>query len=61
MLTESKESIRDKDNYKLDILKANVSETGIVEDSVFNSISNYHVTVNSVCDFMHDFRRCSKI
>lgn len=54
MLTESKESIRDKDNYKLDILKANVSETGIVEDSVFNSISNYHVTVNSVCDFMHD-------
>lgn len=54
MLTESKESIRDIDNYNLDILKANVSETGIVENSVFNSIPNYHVTVNSVCDFMHD-------
>lgn len=35
-------------------MKANVSETGINEPNVFNTIPNFHVTVNSVCDFMHD-------
>uniref|UniRef100_A0A2S2NZU9 Uncharacterized protein n=1 Tax=Schizaphis graminum TaxID=13262 RepID=A0A2S2NZU9_SCHGA len=54
MLTESSDLIRDDKNYESDLLKANVSETGINERCVFNKIPNYHVIVNSVCDFMHD-------
>jgi len=54
MLKESVESIRNKNNYESDITTANVSETGINECCAFNKIPNYHVTVNSVCDFMHD-------
>jgi len=54
MLFESTEYLRNVENYKLDVQKANVSETGICELCVFNEIPNYHVTVNSVCDFMHD-------
>jgi len=42
------------ENYKLDVLKANVSETGIRELCVFNEIPIYHLTVNNVCDFMRD-------
>jgi hypothetical protein len=54
MLFESTEYHRNAENYKLDVLKVNVSETGIRELCIFNEIPNYHVTVNSVCDFMHD-------
>jgi len=54
MIKESVESNRNQKNYELDILKANVSETGINERCVFNKIPSYHVIVNSVCDFMHD-------
>jgi len=54
MFFESTECLRNVENYKLDVLKANVSETGIREVCLFNEIPNYHVTVNSVCDFMHD-------
>ncbi|KAF0723633.1 Uncharacterized protein FWK35_00027468, partial [Aphis craccivora] len=54
MLFESTECLRNAENYELDVLKDNVSETGIRELCVFNQIPNYHVTVNSVCDFMHD-------
>jgi hypothetical protein len=48
MLYERTEYLRNAENYKLDLLKANVSETGICELCVFNKIPNYHVTVNSV-------------
>lgn len=54
MLIESVYSIRNKENYKSDVQKNNISETGISSYCVFNEIPNYHVTVNIVCDFMHD-------
>jgi len=54
MLLECTESLRNEENYKLDVLQENVSETGVNELCVFNAIPNYHVIINSVCDFMHD-------
>jgi len=54
MLLECPEFFRNEDNYKLDVLQANPSETGVNELCEFNTIPNYHVITNSVCDFMHD-------
>ncbi|XP_008183178.1 uncharacterized protein LOC103309465 [Acyrthosiphon pisum] len=54
MLLECTESLRSEENYMLDVLQENVSETGVNELCVFNAIPNYHVIINSVCDFMHD-------
>lgn len=54
MLSECPESLRNIYNYKLDVLKDNVSETGRNELCIFNEIPNFHVVNNSVCDFMHD-------
>lgn len=34
--------------------KQNISETGINSNCVFNEVPNFHVTVNMVCEFMHD-------
>ncbi|XP_029341015.1 uncharacterized protein LOC115033122 [Acyrthosiphon pisum] len=54
MLLECTESLKNEENYKLDVLQENVSETGVNELCVFNAIPNYHLIINSVCDFMHD-------
>lgn len=54
MLLECTESLRNEENYKLDVLQENVSETSVNDLCVFNAIPNYHVVINCVCNFMHD-------
>lgn len=54
MCHESELSIRNVQNYELDLAVHNVSLTGVNEPCIFNKIPNFHVTDNIVCDFMHD-------
>lgn len=46
---------RTKDNYILHVNMNNLSLTGVKENSVFNSLCNFHVTENFCVDFAHDF------
>jgi hypothetical protein len=41
-------------NYKNDVDLADVSETGIKEESVWNQVPGFHVTQNVAFDIMHD-------
>lgn len=45
---------RNPENYEQDIIKNNETLTGIKERSIFNNLKNFHVTLNSALDSMHD-------
>lgn len=47
-------TIRTIANYEEDVRMDNVSETGIKEESIFNTLSYFHVVNNHSVDFMHD-------
>lgn len=51
---EDSNLLRTKENYDRDVLKNDVSETGINESSVFNKLQNFHVVENAGVDIMHD-------
>lgn len=46
---------RNEDNYRLMVMIKDLSLTGIKENSIFNSLHNFHVTMNFCVDFAHDF------
>lgn len=48
-------NLRTPQNYMEDIAKNDLSSTGIKENSIWNSLSCFHVTENSAVDIMHDF------
>lgn len=61
-INEIQSSIRIKDNvmrsvanYNSDLILDNPQLTGINENSIFNSFSQFHVTENFSVDLMHDF------
>lgn len=54
MINECPETLRNEINYATDINTNNYSLTGLKELCIFNEVPSYHVTKNSVCDFMHD-------
>lgn len=45
---------RNKENYAEDLLKNNLSATGIHENLVWNTLSMFHVVENYAVDVMHD-------
>lgn len=49
------ELLRNPENYKIDLNTNSSSQTGIVEDCVFNSLTYFHCTLNLSLDLMHDF------
>jgi hypothetical protein len=51
---ESQCELRNSENYKVDVLRNDVSSTGIKEECVFNSLKNYNVCSNIAVDVMHD-------
>lgn len=57
MLFESHESLKNNVNYRTNINLANNSLTGVNETFQFNEVPSYHVTINSICDFMHDITK----
>ena len=54
-LNEDAENLRNIDNYKRHVANADVSTTGINNESIFNTIEQFHVTHNFSLDFMHLF------
>lgn len=54
MLRESVQSLRNENNYEIDINQRNVTETGLNERCIFHEVPNFHVVRNMVCDYMHD-------
>lgn len=54
IISQCNDSKRTIENYKSDLIKNNVSETGISEESIFNTIPNFHVVNNYSVDIMHD-------
>lgn len=54
MCIEIEKLNRTKSNYISDLNEQNTFNTGIVENSVFNQIENFHVIDNMICDPMHD-------
>lgn len=50
----NKHLLRNKENYKSDLEKNDVKETGLKKKSIFNKIKNFHVSVNLSFDIMHD-------
>lgn len=52
--TEEPNLRRNRLNYKNNISNSSFSETGIVSDSLFNTIPSFHVTENFCVDLMHD-------
>lgn len=51
---EHSNSLRNKINYELDIALNDPTTTGVKNNSIFNSLSYFHVTDNISCDIMHD-------
>lgn len=51
---EISSSLRNVTNYEADLLCNDPKQTGIKEISVFNTLSQFHVTDNIACDIMHD-------
>lgn len=51
---EDKNTLRNRENYAVDVLTNNSKETGIVEDCIFHTIKSFHVTTNYAADIMHD-------
>lgn len=46
--------LRTKNNYDLDVLRKNPTETGIQEECAFHDIVKFHITENIYVDLMHD-------
>lgn len=46
--------LRDKDSYAQDLIKQDISLTGIYENCLLNNLENFHVTNNFSVDIMHD-------
>ncbi|XP_031358295.1 uncharacterized protein LOC116182914 isoform X1 [Photinus pyralis] len=46
--------MRNQNNYRKDVHVNNISETGIKEECVFNTIKSFHVTENYSVDISHD-------
>lgn len=46
--------LRNKENYSLDLQTNDVSQTGVKENCIFNSLNSFHVTSNYSVDVMHD-------
>lgn len=51
---EDSSTLRNVENYKMDVATNNFSITGVKEECVFNSIESFHVTTNFCVDVMHD-------
>lgn len=51
---QNDETLRNVQNYENDILINDVKQTGIKENSIFNSLLGFHVTENYSVDIMHD-------
>lgn len=45
---------RTKNNYEKDVLLNDYKQTGVLENSIFNSVEHFHVTRNFSVDYMHD-------
>ena len=54
MTTEDSTLMRTNENYSLDVLQSDFKQTGIYQESILNSITNFHVTKNYSVDIMHD-------
>lgn len=54
LATENTALLRDRANYDIDVLMADLSQTGVREVSIFNEIQSFHVTNNFAVDIMHD-------
>ncbi|XP_055842787.1 uncharacterized protein LOC129909740 [Episyrphus balteatus] len=54
MPIEVKIMLRNRENYEQDVAVNDYKQTGIHENSVFNSIKSFHVTSNYSVDVMHD-------
>lgn len=54
MLRESFQSLRNENNYEMDINTINATDTGLNERCIFHDVPNFHAVRNIVCDFMHD-------
>lgn len=51
---ENTNLLRNINNYKVQIEQNDYNCTGIVDDSIFNSIPSFQVTQNIAVDGMHD-------
>lgn len=54
LANEIHQSLRDKQNYEEDLLKNDYKQTGLFENSIFNSVNSFHVVENYTADLMHD-------
>lgn len=52
--TDDNCTLRTEQNYKEDLEKSEEKSTGIKESCVFNELEDFHVTMNTACDAMHD-------
>lgn len=52
--TEDPSLRRNRLNYRNSLSNSSFSETGIVSESLFNTITSFHVTENFCVDLMHD-------
>ncbi|KAL7287657.1 hypothetical protein TKK_0018298 [Trichogramma kaykai] len=55
MTEEDPKLLRTLEQYTRDTKQKNKSITGIVEDSIFHSIKEFHVISNQTTDIMHEF------
>lgn len=46
--------MRDQINFSHDLIKNNVTDTGILEDYIFHKFPDYHVTENLSVDVLHE-------
>ncbi|XP_034231512.1 uncharacterized protein LOC117639746 [Thrips palmi] len=51
---EDSSLLRNKENYAVDVLTNDSSLTGVSRNSVWNSLTDFHVTENLSLDIMHD-------
>lgn len=52
---ENNKILRTKENYKLDIVRPNIAQSGIKQECVFHKVDDFHVLDNISVDFLHDF------
>ncbi|XP_033112600.1 uncharacterized protein LOC117113392, partial [Anneissia japonica] len=53
-LVEQQDLLRTRDNYEVDVLQNDPSQTGIKSSCPLNELHNFHVTKNFSPDIMHD-------
>ena len=51
---ENQEKLRNVVGYEVDIKNNNITYTGLKEDSIWNTLQNFHVVENYVVDCFHD-------